>query len=113
MRRPDGAYNGLRRAVRAYPQAVAMSGGLAATAGRRFRPLSGETPMKKLAALFTAAAVLSGCVAVPYDRPPPPRPAPGYGDRDRDGVPNRYDRDRDGDGVPNRYDRRPNDSWRN
>lgn len=69
--------------------------------------------MKSLVALFAASAVLAGCVAVPYDRPPPPRAAPGYGDRDRDGVPNPYDRDRDGDGVPNRADRRPNDPWRN
>ncbi len=63
--------------------------------------------MKTLALALAAAAVLAGCVVVPYDRPPPPRA--GYGDRDRDGIPNRYDRDRDGDGVPNRYDRRPGD----
>jgi hypothetical protein len=69
--------------------------------------------MKSFTALLAASAILAGCVAVPYDRPPPPRPAAGYGDRDRDGVPNRYDRDRDGDGVPNRYDRRPGDPWRN
>jgi len=67
---------------------------------------------KILAILLAASAVLAGCVAVPYDRPPPPR-GHMYGDRDRDGVPNRYDRDRDNDGVPNRYDRSPNNPYRN
>jgi len=66
---------------------------------------------KILAILLAASAVLAGCVAVPYDRPPPPR-GHMYGDRDRDGVPNRYDRDRDNDGVPNRYDRSPNNPYR-
>ncbi len=46
---------------------------------------------KTLAILLAASAILAGCVAVPYDRPPPSR-GQQYGDRDRDGVPNRYDR---------------------
>lgn len=69
--------------------------------------------MIKLALSVAALAVLSGCVAVPYDDGHRQRPNGGpYGDRDRDGVSNRADRDRDGDGVPNSRDRRPNDPRR-
>jgi len=69
--------------------------------------------IQSLVAVLGASAILAGCVAVPYDRPPPPRGHHGYyghGDRDRDGA--RHRRDRDRDGVPDRYDRRPNDPRR-
>ena len=70
--------------------------------------------MKTLAILGAAVALLSGCVAVPYDAGGPHRHYNGgyYGDRDGDGRANRVDRDRDGDGVRNRYDRRPYDPRR-
>ena len=57
--------------------------------------------MKKLAALFIAAAtLLSGCVV--YDQPYGRYHGGGHGyhDRDHDGVPNAYDRRPDN---PRRY----------
>lgn len=79
--------------------------------------------MKNLApAMIAAAAILSGCVAIPYSDGPSyaterrtySRDGSYYGDRtysghgvySRDGG--LYDRDRDG--VPDRTDRYPNDA---
>ncbi|RYE78673.1 MAG: hypothetical protein EOO80_08075 [Oxalobacteraceae bacterium] len=66
--------------------------------------------MKKLLIpLASAALLLSGCIAVPYNA------GAGYHrsyDREPYSAPSRHYRDRDRDGVPNRYDRAPANPYR-
>lgn len=64
---------------------------------------------KVILALAATSALLSGCIAVPYDA------SIGYHqgyERGHYGPPARAYRDRDGDGVPNRYDRAPGNPYR-
>ncbi|RYX91008.1 MAG: hypothetical protein EOO28_27190 [Comamonadaceae bacterium] len=61
--------------------------------------------MKSVLLLALAAALLTGCIAVPYDNGRYYRPSHSgyygnYGDRDRDGVPDNVDRR---PGNPRRY----------